>query len=75
MDPWLIAVLIKPFAALAFFSFAFLLAQVASRFIPEGAIKRVLYDRSLQKRHPWKFGLGFLVAGWGVIGLIAYLVS
>lgn len=72
---WVIALVLKPFVALALFVFAYLVAQLLSRAIPEGRAKALLYDRTLQKRHPWKFGLGFLFGSWGLIGIIAVLVT
>jgi hypothetical protein len=72
---WVIGLVIKPFAAVAFFVLAYLLARLLARTIPDGRIKALLYDRSIQKRHPWKFGLGFLFGSWALIGLIAFLVT
>jgi hypothetical protein len=43
MDWWL-AVLLKPFAALVFFLFVWLIARVLHGLIPEGKAKRLLYS-------------------------------
>lgn len=72
---WLLAVILKPLVFVGLFFFAYVVARLAHRFIPDGSVKRLLYDRSLRTRHPWKFGLGFLVAGYATIAVIAYLVS
>lgn len=71
---WLLAVALKPLFLVGLFFFAYVVARFAHRAIPDGRVKRLLYDRSLRARHPWKFGLGFMVAGYAVMGLIAYLV-
>jgi hypothetical protein len=71
---WLLAVALKPLIFVGVFFFAYVVARLAHRAIPDGKLKRLLYDRSLRARHPWKFGLGFLIAGYAVIGLIACLV-
>ena len=39
-----IALLVKPFAALAFFLVAWLIAKALKRLIPEGRLKQVLYS-------------------------------
>lgn len=70
---WLIAVALKPFVVLAFFAFAFLVARLLGKAIPAGKTKTLLYDRSVMKRHPWKVGLGFMFAAYGLIGAIALL--
>lgn len=44
MEPWMWAVFLKPFVALAFFLLAWVIAQLLRRYIPEGKIKRVLYS-------------------------------
>ncbi len=72
MDPWLIALILKPLALLAFFFGVYVLARIVSPLIPNGGIKRLLYDKSLQKRHPWKFGLGLLFGVYGTIMLMVY---
>jgi hypothetical protein len=74
MEPWLIAVALKGFFGLAFFSVVWLMAAALRRFIPDGAVKALLYDPQIQKRHPWKFFLGFALVFYGVIALISVLV-
>lgn len=64
---------LKPFVALAFFAVALVAARMLWHVIPPGRVKQVLFDRTLQKKHPWKFGLGLLVGCWGVMLLIGYL--
>lgn len=67
MDAWTWAVLLKPFGAVVFFFVAYLIARALYRLIPDGNVKRILYDKELRKRHPWKFGLGFALLGYGVV--------
>lgn len=68
MEPWLIAVVLRPFGALAFFGLAaFIAYKVIAPLIPEGRIKAVLFDRSLRTRHPWKFTVLLLVSVYGTI--------
>jgi hypothetical protein len=43
MDWWL-ALIVKPFAAVAFFVVAWLVARLLHRIIPDGKIKRHLYS-------------------------------
>lgn len=73
---WLLAVVLKPFGALLFFGLAAFLAYFAvGPLIPNGRVKNVLYDRSIQKRHPWKFAALAFVTFYGTIALVSYLVS
>jgi hypothetical protein len=67
---WLVSVALRPIGALLLFGFALILARVLYRMIPAGALRTVLYDRTIRKRHPWKFF--FLAAGgvWGAVALI-----
>jgi hypothetical protein len=46
MEPWQIAILIKPFVALAFFGLIVLpIKMLFERVLPEGRIKRLLFKR------------------------------
>lgn len=74
MSNWLIALVLRLFVAVVVFSITFLIARAAYRYIPNGRLKRVLYDRTLRTRYPWRFGLGFLVLAWGGIFLAVWLV-
>lgn len=71
---WLIAVALKPLVFVGLFFLAYVLARVGHKAIPDGKVKRLLYDRTLRARHPWKFGLGFAIGAYAFIALIAYLV-
>lgn len=51
-----LATLLKPFAAVAFLTVAFLIARGLYRLIPSGRVRDILYDRTLRNRHPWRFG-------------------
>lgn len=62
-----LASLLKPLGALLFFFLAYLIGRALFRVIPDGNIKRILYDRSIQKEHPWKFAGLFFVLFYGVI--------
>lgn len=71
------AMAIKPFFALALFAAAYVLARGLAKAIPNGRIKDVLFDPSIQRRHPWKFALLAILSGWGalfVAGFITYLL-
>jgi hypothetical protein len=72
---WLLTVALKPLLFVALFFAAYVVARLAAPAIPDGRFKRLLYDRTLRARHPWKVGLGFAIGGYLVIALIAYLVS
>lgn len=66
--------LLKPFVLVAWFFVVYLIARSLSRLIPGGRIKDILYDRTIQKRHPWKFGIAALVGTYGTICLMVYLL-
>lgn len=71
---WVIALLLRPFAALLVFGLAAFVAYVLlARVIPAGRVKRLLYDRTLQKRYPWRFAALGLIACYGTIALVGYL--
>jgi len=72
---WVIALALKSVGALLFFGTAYFLALGLSRLIPDGSVKSLLYDRSIQKKHPWKFALLGMFTIWGTIGLIALIVK
>jgi len=72
---WIFAVALKSVGALVFFGAAYFLALGLSRMIPNGSVKSLLYDRSIQKQHPWKFALLAMFAVWGAIGLVAWFVK
>lgn len=77
MDPqtvFVLGTLLKPLGLVAFFFLAYVLARGLHRLIPDGKVKHVLYDKTLQARHPWKVGLGFMFAGYAAMGIIAFLV-
>jgi hypothetical protein len=71
---WLLALVLKPFVAFLFFATAYVVARGLARLIPNGRIKDALYDRTLQKRYPWRFALLAMASIWGVVALVA-LVS
>lgn len=76
MEPWLIAVVLRPLGALVLFTaVAFVAYKVIGPLIPEGRIKAVLFDRGLRKRHPWKFFFLFAFCFYGTMGLVGWLVT
>lgn len=74
MSAWLLGLFLKPFAAVVLFVGAAVAARLLFPLIPNGSAKRFLYDPTLRTRHPWKFALFFMAFGWGVMGLVGYLV-
>lgn len=58
-----ITLLLKPFAALVLFGLVVLpIELVLAKFWPEGRLKRVLFDRSFQERHPGRYAVICFVA-------------
>lgn len=45
MEPWQLALLIKPFGIVIFWLVAVLIARVLMRYIPDGKVKRLLSRR------------------------------
>jgi len=72
-DAFYVAML-RPFFALALFAVAFLIARSLARAIPNGKVKTLLFDRELQKRHPWKFFFMGAAGIWGAILAVALLL-
>jgi hypothetical protein len=72
---WVLALVLRPLAALVLFGFAAFVAIVLLKpLIPSGRIKDLLYDRTLRLRHPWRFAILAMVLCWGVQGLIGWYV-
>lgn len=70
MEPWHIAIALKPFILVAFFCVVACIA-IAAKFIwPAGPLKDLLFDRTFRKTHPVKYGI-FAVGLW--LGFIASL--
>lgn len=71
-----IALLLKPFAALVLFGLVVLpIELVLAKFWPEGRLKRVLFDRSFQARHPWIYTLVWLIVMAMMIASVAWYVN
>lgn len=71
MEPWLIAVVLRPLGALVFFGLAaFIAYKVIAPLIPEGRIKSILFDRTIRTRHPKKFTVLIVVSVYGTILLM-----
>jgi hypothetical protein len=71
---WLIAVALKPLGALLFFGFALFASRLLWPLIPRGSIKTLLYDPSIQKRHPWKFFFLAALLTWGLVAFLGLVV-
>lgn len=72
MDPWHWALLLKPFALLAFFVGVAGIAIMLQRVFPAGPLKDVLFDRTYRKRHPVAWTL--IVLGFWFSFIIALAV-
>lgn len=74
-----IALLIKPFAALAFFAAVVIpIELLLKRFWPEGRLKRILFDRTFERRRPLLFfaiWCGLMVLMIGCVYLAIYFTS
>ena len=69
-----IAAALRPFGAFVLFTAALCVAWVIRPLIPGGKIKELLYDRSIRKRHPWKFFLAAAVGVYGTVAVIGWIV-
>jgi hypothetical protein len=67
--------LIKPFVALALFTAAWAIARSMRSAIPDGRVKTLFYDRTLQRRHPWKFFFAGACGIWGAIITVALVLG
>lgn len=75
MSPWLIAAVLRPFGSLVLFGLAaFVAHKLISPLFPDGPLKRLLYNRSIRKNHPWKFALGGLAVIYGTVLVIGLIV-
>lgn len=63
------AMALKGFVALAFFSVAYVISRILAKIIPNGRVKDVLFDRTLQARHPWKVFFLFTLFFFGAMAL------
>lgn len=60
MEPWMWAVMLKPFATLLFFAALVIPLELGIRRVfPEGQLKNVLFDRTFRDRKP-----GFFMVWW-----------
>jgi hypothetical protein len=74
MEPWLIALILRPLGALIFWGGAALFAALLWHFIP-ASVRPVLYDKNIQKRHPWKFAIFGMIACYGTAALVYWLTK
>jgi hypothetical protein len=44
MEMWLLALIVKPFVAVAFFLLAWAISRVIWRYLPDSKIKRILFS-------------------------------
>ena len=72
---WLIAVALRPLGALALFGLAFLTAGLLWPLIPDGRVKRILYDRTLRHRRKWMFAALVVVSFYGTVLAMVYAYS
>jgi hypothetical protein len=72
---WLLALVLRPFGAFVLFGAALVVARVLWPLFPAGRLRSVLYDRSIKKNHPWKFAILGMVACYGTVALVYYLVT
>lgn len=69
------AMALRPLGSLLLFGLAALVAyKVLGPLIPDGRFKTLLFDRSIRQNHPWKFGIGALIACYGVVAAIGWYV-
>jgi hypothetical protein len=70
---WLVAVVLKPWLALGFFGFSCAVAYAIRPLIPDGRVKKLLYDRTFRHRHPWLFKTLVVVGCYGtLLGMVWY---
>jgi len=70
-----LALLLKPFVAIALFAMIVLPIELAlARFWPEGRLKRVLFDRTFQARRPWIYTLVLCALVGIMIASVAFLI-
>lgn len=72
---WLLAVIFRPVGMLLFFGGSLAISRLLWPLFPAGRVRTLLYDRTLQKRYPWRVFFLFFVAFYGTIGLVAYFVT
>jgi hypothetical protein len=74
MEPWMWAVVLKPFATVLFFAAIIIPIELTLRkFIPAGRLKAVLFDRTFRDRRPWLFMLWWVVLVGGMWGAIFFI--
>jgi hypothetical protein len=74
MEPWLVAVVLRPLGAFLYFGLALGIAYAIRPLIPNCRFKSILYDRTLRKRHPWKFFFGFSFVFYGTVFVVWRIV-
>lgn len=62
----------KPFMFLALALTAYLISRLLWRAIPDGRVKRFLYDKGFQQRNPWLFAILGFVGVYGAILLVMF---
>jgi hypothetical protein len=72
MEPWTIALLVKPLASVVFLAVVvYPIERVIQRAWPEGWLKQVLFDPTFQRRHPWRYMAVWTIAMAVMIGAVA----
>lgn len=72
MEPWAIALMVKPIAFFVFVAFVVKPIQwLVKRAWPEGRAKRILFDPTFQGRHPWRYMAVWTAAMAVMVGAVA----
>lgn len=72
MEPWMVAIVLKPVILPLFMAGIVIPIELALRTIwPEGPVKGILFARNFDKRHP-RLWLALGIASYVVMGLIVW---
>jgi len=72
MEPWTIALLVKPIASVVFLAVVvYPIERLIRRIWPEGRLKQVLFDRTFQGRHPWRYMAVWTIVMAVMVGAVA----
>lgn len=72
------AIVLKPLGLLVFLFAVALFAMQLKRFVPDGSIKTLLYDKTFRTRHPRIFTgivIGFYVVLFALIGFFVEVTA
>ena len=72
MSSWMLAIALRPFFFLAVMALIVIPIELALRRVwPEGSIKRVLFGRNFDKRHP-RLWVVLVVVSYFAVGLLVW---